>query len=132
MNQTFCKCGSGRDEKLCCDEIICGKRNATSCLELMRSRYVAFTRADMNYLIKSHYSKTCHIEDYKSSKQWALSVKWLGLSVINTQFGEAGDETGYVEFRALYLENGMMQQIHERSFFRRENGIWKYVSGDHF
>jgi SEC-C motif-containing protein len=55
----------------------------------------------------------------------------MGLTVIQTQAGEMDDEIGYVEFKALYLENGTPQQIHERSFFQRENGKWVYVSGVH-
>ncbi|MGL5318935.1 MAG: YchJ family metal-binding protein, partial [Bacteroidales bacterium] len=39
--------------------------------------------------------------------------------------------TGYVSFRALYFENGKIDQIHEDSFFEKENGKWVYVSGTH-
>ena len=52
--------------------------------------------------------------------------------VLNTQDGEVTDDTGYVEFRAMYIENGQMQQIHEKSLFKRENQKWVYVSGVHF
>ena len=65
-------------------------------------------------------------------EQWAKSVTWMGLSILKTEAGEAEDEVGYVEFRALYLENGKPQQIHEKSRFERENRLWVYVSGEHF
>jgi len=32
----------------------------------------------------------------------------------------------------MYLEAGHLQQIHEKSFFKRENQRWVYVSGVHF
>lgn len=56
----------------------------------------------------------------------------MGLVILNTQAGEVNDDIGYVEFRALYLEAGQMQQIHEKSLFKRENQKWVYVLGVHF
>jgi len=100
-------------------------------MQLMRSRYSAFTQANVDYLMRSHSVKTRPIKERKSIEKWAKSVVWMSLTIINTQAGEAIDEIGYVEFKALYLENGKPQQIHERSLFQRENGKWVYVSGEH-
>jgi len=55
----------------------------------------------------------------------------MGLTILETQAGYASDEIVYVEFKATYLENGKLQQIHEKSLFRRENGKCVYVSGVH-
>ena len=98
----------------------------------MRSRYVAFTRADGDYLMRSQSLKTRPVGEKKNIEQWAKSVSWIGLTIVGTQAGQAGDQTGYVEFRASYLEDGKLKQIHEKSLFRRENGHWVYVSGVHF
>ena len=98
----------------------------------MRSRYVAFTRANVDYLIRSHSSQTRPIKDRKSIEKWAKSVTWMGLTILQTQAGVANDELGYVEFKATYMEDGKLQQIHERSLFQRENQKWVYVSGVHF
>lgn len=124
-----CPCGSGRSFATCCEPIIKGKTDATTAQELMRSRYVAFTLANVDYLMRSHHSSTRPIKERKSIERWAKSVKWIGLTVLNTQAGEANDTIGYVEFKALYLEDGKLQQIHERSLFERENEKWVYVSG---
>lgn len=97
----------------------------------MRSRYVAFTKADINYLMRSHHSSTRPIKDRISIQKWAASVQWVGLIIFNTSTGNENDETGHVEFRALYLENGQMQEIHENSLFKKEKGKWFYVSGVH-
>jgi len=97
----------------------------------MRSRYTAFTQANVEYLMRSHSAKTRPIKERKSIEKWASSVIWMGLTIIQTQAGEAKDELGSVEFKALYLENGKPEQIHEKSFFQRENGKWVYVSGVH-
>ena len=97
----------------------------------MRSRYTAFTQTNVDYLMRSHSVKTRPINERKSIEKWAKSVTWMGLTIIETQSGEASDEVGYVEFKALYLENGKPQQIHEKSLFQHENGKWVYVSGVH-
>jgi len=128
----FCPCGSNLLYADCCEPILSGRKIAETAEELMRSRYVAFTRADVNYLMLSHHSKTRPIKERKNIERWAKSVTWMGLSILQTQDGKATDELGYVEFKALYLEAGQPQQIHEKSLFRRENQYWVYVSGVHF
>ena len=127
-----CPCGTGLSYSACCEPIISGRINAVTALELMRSRYTAFTQANVDYLMRSHSVKTRPIKERKSIEKWAKSVSWIGLTIIQTQAGEASDEVGFVEFKALYLENGKPQQIHEKSLFQRENGKWVYVSGVNF
>lgn len=127
----LCPCGSQKEADQCCLPIISGKREATTALELMRSRYTAFTKADGAYLMRSHNSQTRPVKDRKKIEAWARSVNWMGLVILGTQAGEANDNTGYVEFRALYLDRGEMCEIHEKSFFKRENGKWVYFSGVH-
>ena len=131
MNK-LCPCGSTRYYDECCEQIICGKRHATTCEELMRSRYVAFTMANADYLMRSHHSRTRPVKERQRIKKWAESVRWMGLEIISTQSGEVSDTIGYVEFKAMYLEDGQMQEIHEKSLFERENQRWVYVSGVHF
>ena len=98
----------------------------------MRSRYVAFTLSNTDYLILSHHSKTRKIKEIQGIKKWAQSVIWMGLVILKTEAGEVTDDIGSVEFRALYFDAGQMQQIHEKSLFKRENQKWVYVSGVHF
>jgi SEC-C motif domain protein len=129
---TNCPCGSGFAFSACCEPIIAGENDAVTAEELMRSRYAAFTVANIDYLMRSHAAKTRPVKDRKSIEKWARSVVWMGLTVLGTETGKATDEIGYVEFKALYLEDGKPQQIHEKSMFGRENGKWVYVSGVHF
>lgn len=128
----LCPCGSAQPFANCCEPIISGKKYATTALELMLSRYTAFTLADVDYLLRSHAVKTRPVKDRKNIERWAKSVKWMGLSILRTEAGQTTDETGYVEFKATFLENGQPGQIHEKSLFQRENGQWVYVSGVHF
>ena len=126
-----CPCGSGFYYSECCEPIISGRKEAATALELMRSRYTAFTRANATYLMHSHATKTRPVKEQKNIEKWARSVSWMGLTILRTQDGEINDKSGYVEFKALYLEDGKLQQIHEKSLFERENGKWMYVSGMH-
>ena len=128
-----CPCGSKLNYVDCCGAIISGKRNATTCLELMKSRYSAYTKTNINYLMLSHHSKTRPQQKERLGiKLWAESVRWMQLIIVNTWDGTANDKEGYVEFKALYFEDGQMKQIHEKSLFQHENGLWVYVSGKHF
>jgi SEC-C motif-containing protein len=129
--QNLCPCGSGLSYFACCEPIISGRNEAVTAQALMRSRYVAFTLANVDYLMRSHSAKTRPVKDRKNIEKWAKSVTWMGLSILDTQAGDASDEIGTVEFKATYLENGKLQQIHEKSLFHRENGKWVYVSGVH-
>ena len=131
MNK-LCPCGSGNSYDECCGLIISAKKDAATCLELMRSRYTAFNLANIDYLMLSHHSSTRPEKQRKNIQKWAKSVQWMGLVILGTQAGGANDDYGYVEFRALYLEAGKMQQIHEKSLFKRENQKWVYISGENF
>jgi len=128
----LCPCGLNKAVADCCESIISGKRNAATAEELMRSRYVAFTKADVNYLMQSHHSKTRPIKEKKSIEHWAKSVQWVGLTILSTTEGKETDNRGMVEFRALYIEEGELREIHEKSLFEREGGKWVYTSGIHY
>lgn len=131
MNK-LCPCGSNRLFTECCEPIISSQNEAATCEELMRSRYTAFTMANVDYLMHSHHTETRQLKETRNIKKWAASVQWMGLVILNTQGGAVKDDIGYVEFRAVYLEAGQLQQIHEKSFFKRENQRWVYASGIHF
>jgi len=127
-----CPCCSEIAYTDCCEPILSGRKDATTALELMRSRYTAFTQANVDYLLRSHATNTRPVRERKNIEKWAKSVIWMGLTILKAEAGEANDEKGYVEFQATFLENGKPGQIHEKSLFYRENGKWVYVSGVHY
>jgi SEC-C motif-containing protein len=126
---TNCPCCSGFSYATCCEPIIIGKKNAPTAESLMRSRYVAFTLANVDYLMLSHHSSSRPNKERKSIAKWAKSVKWIGLTILNSQDGQQTDNRGTVEFKALFIEDGLLSHIHENSLFLRENEKWVYVSG---
>lgn len=127
-----CPCCSGLAFAHCCEPILTGKCDALTAQQLMRSRYTAFTQANVDYLLRSHATNTRPVRERKNIEKWAKSVVWMGLTILKAEAGEANDEKGYVEFQATFLENGKPGQIHEKSLFYRENGKWVYVSGVHY
>lgn len=126
-----CPCSSGDNFDQCCQPFIENKHNAPTALQLMRSRYTAFTQANVDYLMKTHHISTRPVKEKEDIKKWTQSVQWMNLSVINTRKGQINDKEGMVEFKAMYMENGQLQAIQEKSLFRNEKGVWFYVSGQH-
>lgn len=92
----------------------------------MRSRFVAFTQANGDYLMLSHHSAT-RPENSDEIVSWAKSVKWLKLEIINKSGGAENDSEGTVEFKAHFKERGRKRFIHENSKFVREFGNWVYL-----
>lgn len=127
-----CNCGTDKPYNECCQPFIEGYSNASTAEALMRSRYTAFTLANIDYLLKTHHVSTRPVKDKQDILDWAKSVQWMGLTVLATDKGGKTDQDGLVEFRALYIEKGKLESIHEKSLFRKEKGIWYYVNGQHY
>ncbi len=122
-----CPCGSVLTYVECCERIHKGTSTANTAEELMRSRYVAFTKADGEYLLKSHHASTRPVSDMNEIISWAKSVKWQKLDILHTNEGGMEDFSGTVEFKAYFKFKGKKDLIHENSRFIKEYGIWYYV-----
>ena len=66
-----CPCGSGSEYSSCCELLIKGKALPETAEKLMRSRYTAFTLADVVYLKKTLAPESQHDFDPKSTEQCA-------------------------------------------------------------
>ena len=89
----------------------------------MRSRYSAFVRGDVPYLLA-----TWHSSQRPAELTLEVGAKWLGLEI--KQHHMTGDNTAEVEFVARFRVGGKAIRQHERSRFVREDGCWYYVDGD--
>ncbi|MEM9217881.1 MAG: YchJ family metal-binding protein [Cyanobacteria bacterium P01_F01_bin.150] len=69
---------------------------------LMRSRYTAFVKGDVDYLISTHRADNQSANERAKLCQTVSNTSWLGLTVLNTQRGQSKDKKGIVEFVALY------------------------------
>jgi SEC-C motif domain protein len=125
----LCPCGSKQSFTACCDPYISGKTAAPTPEALMRSRYSAFTQANIDYIMSTMKGDVLKDFDPETARKWAASVKWLELEIINAPAVNKGDTIGYVEFVAKYLLKDRLQNIHERSEFLLDNDRWYYVDG---
>lgn len=129
MTNNLCPCGSNLTYSECCEPIIKGTRVAKTAEELMRSRYSAYAKREVDYLYTSLHPKARENYDAKSTRDWANSTEWQNLEIVTTEKGTAKDEEGTVEFIASYKENGTDKKHHEVSLFKKENGVWYFVDG---
>lgn len=122
-----CNCQSGKPVTQCCLPIINGSRAADTPEELMRSRYTAFCRQEIDYLENTTDPENSESFDREANEAWAKSAKFLGLKVL--QASEDGDE-GNVEFAAHFEIDGEKLEHHENSRFVRKGGKWFFHSGE--
>ncbi len=127
----YCPCGNNKTYIDCCEPYITEKSLPQTAEQLMRSRYTAHTKGKVDYILKTHDAVAPSIKERKKMLKWMNSAEWLGLAIVKTEKGQKEDDSGWVEFRAIYLENGAMEAMHEKSFFKRYKGVWMYVSGSH-
>ena len=124
MNE--CPCGSGRSYETCCEPIIAGAPAETA-EALMRSRYSAYVRHAFGHLEHSLSKK--QRQDYapEDARRWSEKSEWLGLKIIRTEGGGAGDAEGLVEFSARFRAEGQEHEHLEIAVFAREEGRWVYA-----
>lgn len=129
-NTEPCPCKSGKTFGECCGPLIAGTARAETAEALMRARYSSYVTGDVEFL-KTSATKACQAEfDENSSRAWSKAAEWHGLEIIKTEAGGAGDDSGVVEFRALYTANGEFCDHHEVAQFVREDGGWKFSDGE--
>jgi SEC-C motif-containing protein len=123
-----CQCGTGRAYLNCCGKFISGDFQPTTPEELMRSRYTAYTQANIPYIAKTMRSPAADNFDGDNAYAWAKAVKWSRLEVLKISLNSS---IGFVEFRAYFYENNQKRVIHENSEFHLIDGIWFYINGDY-
>lgn len=89
----------------------------------MRSRYSAFVRGDVPYLLATWHTRT-----RPATLELEPGARWLGLEI--KQHRMTGANTAEVEFVARFRVAGRAVRQHELSRFVREDGRWYYVDGD--
>jgi SEC-C motif domain protein len=96
----------------------------------MRSRYTAYVRGAIDYLLATHDASTRRSVDRDGVARWSRDTTWLGLEIVATERGGDGDDDGIVEFIARGETKGVAFAQHERSRFRRVDRRWFYVDGN--
>lgn len=126
-----CPCGSDLTFSKCCEKIIKGTIKPETAEALMRSRYTAYTLADIPYLEKTLAPESRSDFDAESTRKWAKESTWKGLKILSTEEGQSSDKKGMVEFIASFEQDGNLEEHHERSRFRKdESGQWFFIDGE--
>ncbi|HEY4240069.1 MAG TPA: YchJ family metal-binding protein [Kofleriaceae bacterium] len=124
-----CPCGSGAAEDACCGPLLHGQPAPTA-LALMRSRYTAFVRGHIPYLLDTHSPKTRQTIDEEALRQFARDTRWGGLQIHRASHGGVDDFVGIVDFSTLGSTAGKRFDQRELARFERMGGVWYYVDGD--
>lgn len=127
----ICPCGSGVNFELCCEPFLIGKSNPDTAEKLMRSRYTAFVKKNVEYLKNTLAPESRTDFDMTETRKWSESAKWKGLKILSTKNGTESDKKGTVEFIATYEIEGEGLDHHEVSEFRKSDaGQWYFVEGN--
>lgn len=122
----MCPCRGSADAlpyDACCGRYRAGLPAPTA-EALMRSRYSAFVRDELDYLLATWYASTRPT----SLTPNPAGLKWLGLEVRRHVVIDADHAT--VEFVARHKLGGRAERLHEISRFVREEGRWFYVDAE--
>jgi len=128
MTVEQCPCGSGESYTACCEPLIRGARPAVTAESLMRSRYAAYVKAEIDYLYETTHPAHRKGYDHEGTRQWAETSHWNELKIISARGGEE-DTLGEVEFIATYNDGETVHAHHELGKFRKVEGRWFFVDG---
>jgi SEC-C motif-containing protein len=119
----LCFCKSGESFSNCCEALLSGKTPADTCEQLMRSRFSAFASGNASYLLATSSDDLAKSLTEKELIETCNTFSFVHLDVLN-------HDQDTVEFIAHLLLGDQHHQIHERSHFIKQNGNWKYDTGE--
>lgn len=122
-----CPCGSGKAYATCCAPYLEGKALPPTSEALMRSRYVAYTQNNFDYIEETMGGVPLETFDRKRAQTMAKDTHWTKLEVLSSS--ENGNR-GTVQFIAFYTFRGEEQMMHEISTFEKIKGKWIYIGGE--
>ncbi|MDP1575105.1 MAG: YchJ family metal-binding protein [Coxiellaceae bacterium] len=123
-----CPCGSQKQFSECCEPYINSRKSAETPEILMRSRYSAYSLANIDYIQKTMCGKAAKNYDPITAHAWASSVHWIDLVIKHTS--KIKKASGTVTFIAHFSENGKENYICEKSHFKKIKGLWFYIDGE--
>ncbi|UYL09375.1 YchJ family metal-binding protein [Bdellovibrio sp. SKB1291214] len=121
-----CPCGIEKNYTECCGVYHSGKEKAPTAEALMRSRYSAFAKNQMQYLRDTTDPQSLGDIDDEANQEWAERAKFLKLEIVKA---EEKANKGVVEFKAFYSVDDEDYVHHEVSTFRKQAGEWFFKSG---
>ena len=124
---TICHCNHQKTFEECCEPYLAGKARPLTAEALMRSRYSAHAQRDYAYLLRTWHESS---RPQEKSLDMPADVNWTGLEILATEKGGEDDDKGTVEFVAHYRTSRIINSVHEKSRFVREDDQWFYVDSE--
>lgn len=124
-----CPCGSNLAYAQCCYPVIKGEATPATAEQVMRARYSAYVRQEIEYILTSLHPAHRADYDVKSTRAWAENAEWHKFEVLEISGGGPEDSEGQVEFVVTYTEKGIRKEYHELATFKKEGEIWYFVDG---
>lgn len=125
MSESGCPCGSESYQN-CCEPLHLGTHKAQTAQQLMRSRYSAFVKHQIEYIVKTTAQGQQLFLDVPAIADWAKSNQWLTLDIVKAN--EKIDKThAQVEFKAHYHDGKHAQTHHEVSYFVKFQDAWYFL-----
>ena len=122
-----CPCGSEATYAKCCQPYIQGKKKAGSAEALLRSRYTAFVKGEIDYILETHHTKTKGEVKREGIEEWSKTSEWLGFNILEIEGGGENDTNGTIKFEVKYRVKGKLEDHREKSLFEKENGEWRFL-----
>jgi SEC-C motif domain protein len=124
-----CPCGNSKSYQECCALLHRGSQKAATAVLLMRSRYAAFHKGEIDYLVETLHPSKRNGQDRNSLQRAATSCQWLKLDVLEVSGGKETDDVGYVDFAA-FFQGKQVGVLREKSRFVKEGDTWFYIDGE--
>jgi SEC-C motif-containing protein len=125
-----CPCGSGREYAQCCQPLIEGAKAADTAEALLRSRYTAYVRQQVEYILDTVAPSQRHQHEPNAIRSWARHATWHQLEILDVQGGGPEDTRGQIEFIAHYTEKQARKRHHELAHFQKIDGRWYFYNGN--
>lgn len=128
-----CPCRSGRPYKACCEPYHRGAREAPDAEALMRSRFSAFAKKEVNHLWRTLHPdhedrQRDEAEVLCALRSSASTLRYAGLAILDTR--EPGDDgIAQVLFLARLFEGSAERSFVELSDFSHDGEGWRYLRG---
>ncbi len=126
---SLCDCGSQQAYEQCCQPFHEGSAQPPTAVALMRSRYTAYVRGLVEYLVSTVHPDKRESHDPVAMRAWSQNSQWQGLDILSLLDGAEQDASGKVEFAARYRDKRGPHRHHEIASFKRHEGQWYFYDG---
>ncbi|WGE89142.1 YchJ family protein [Actinobacillus arthritidis] len=125
-NLTACPCQSSKPYAECCQPFHLKQAIPTTAEQLMRSRYLAYTLVNIDYIVDTTVPNQQKFLDQNAMKVWGETTQWAGLEILAHK-PNISKLHSLVEFKALFKTENGIEAHHELSLFVQIHNRWYFV-----